>query len=202
MAKRKDEREEEQDQGTKAEHGIGREDAAMENRGTKAELGGGNNTDWLEDPKAELGGGNDSDWIKDPKAESADVDIGPIRPTGPAESAGLDVGPVAREGGDKDDTVSAIPLPSPMPAPDEADPLVVEGSSTVAPAHELITKDPQASFADTDVEGADIVDPIHAEGDDFDDHDEDADWDDGPEMEAEAEVDVDIDDDEEEEMER
>ncbi len=100
MAKRKDEREEEQDQGTKAEHGIGREDAAMENRGTKADLGSDDDPSWLKDPKA------------------------------------------------------------------------------------------------------DIVDPVHAEGDDFDDHDEDADWDDGPEMEAEAEVDVDIDDDEEEEMER
>ena len=35
MAKRKDEREEEQDQGTKADHGIGREDAVMENRGPR-----------------------------------------------------------------------------------------------------------------------------------------------------------------------
>ena len=37
MAKRKDEREEEQDRGTKADHGIGRPDAEVENT-TKADL--------------------------------------------------------------------------------------------------------------------------------------------------------------------
>ena len=72
MAKRKDEREEEQDRGTKADHGIGRPDAEMENRATKAGLGDQNDTEWLKDPKAELTGGNDTEWIKDPKADIVD----------------------------------------------------------------------------------------------------------------------------------
>ena len=125
MAKRKDEREEEQDQGTKAEHGIGRPDAEMEHRGTKADLGGDDDTTWLKDPKAELGGNDDTTWLKDPNAESANVDVGPMRPTGPADTAGLDVGPVTQESGDVDEKIGAIPLPSPMPAPDEGDPAAV-----------------------------------------------------------------------------
>ncbi len=43
MAKRKDEREEEQDRGTKADHGIGRPDAEVENT-TKADLPAVENT--------------------------------------------------------------------------------------------------------------------------------------------------------------
>ena len=39
MSERKDRPEHEQDRGTKAEHGIGREDEGMEDRGTKAESG-------------------------------------------------------------------------------------------------------------------------------------------------------------------
>ena len=170
MAKRKDEREEEQDKGTKAEHGIGRPDAEMEHRGTKAELGGD----------------DDTTWLKDPKAESADVDVGPMRPTGPdqgverpiwqeprplegegqlgAESAGIDVGPVAREAGDQDDTISAMPIPSPMPAPDEGDPAAI-----IWPEFQ---------------EGPEMVD----------DDNDDADWaEDGQGTEVQADVDVDTD---------
>ena len=121
----------------------------------------------MKNPKAELGSDDDTEWLKDPKAVSADVDVGPMRPTRPADTAGLDIGPVTREFGDADDKISAIPLPSPMPAPDEGDPAAVV-------------------WAQYD-EGSEITD----------DDNEDSDWDDGPEMGADAEVDVDVDTDEE-----
>ena len=54
MAERRHGRDEEQDRGTKDEHGIGREDEGAEDRGTKAELGGNDDTEWLKDPKADI----------------------------------------------------------------------------------------------------------------------------------------------------
>ena len=120
MAERRRGRDEEQDRGTKDEHGIGREDEGMEDRGTKseygigpedegverpiwkeprptereegqdpkAELGGDDDTTWLEDPKAELGGDDDTEWLKDP--------------------APIDVGPIVRDGGDEGDPAAVV----------------------------------------------------------------------------------------------
>ena len=121
MAKRKDEREEEQDRGTKADHGIGRPDAEMENRATKAGLGDQNDTEWLKDPKAELGGDDDTTWLKDPKAELG----GGNNTDWLKDPAPIDVGPIVRDGGDEGDRIGIMPLPSPMPAPDEGDPAAV-----------------------------------------------------------------------------
>ena len=85
MAERRRGRDEEQDRGTKDEHGIGREDEGMEDRGTKSEYGIGPEDEGVErpiwkeprptereegqDPKAELGGDDDTTWLEDPKAE-------------------------------------------------------------------------------------------------------------------------------------
>ena len=71
MAERKGRGEAEKDRGTKAEHGIGREDEGMGDRGTKAGLGGDDNADWL----------------KDPNVKSADVDVGPMRQIDPEQHA-------------------------------------------------------------------------------------------------------------------
>ena len=63
MAERKGGREEEQDRGTKAEHGKGREDEEVFPRGTKDVLGSDDHPQWL----------------KDPKVKSVDVDVAPMR---------------------------------------------------------------------------------------------------------------------------
>ena len=57
MSERRGRPEQEQDRGTKAEHGIGRPDAEMEDRGTKAEHGIGKEDEGIEDrgTKAESG---------------------------------------------------------------------------------------------------------------------------------------------------
>ena len=94
MAEIKGGPEKEQDRGTKAEHGIGRDDAGMDDRGTKAEHGIGKEDEGMGDrgTKAELGSDDDTEWLKDPKA-------------GPAA---IDVGPTVRESADKDDPAAVI----------------------------------------------------------------------------------------------
>ena len=129
------------DRGTKAEHGIAREDEGMEDRGTKAEHGIGPEDEGVErpiwkeprptereeekDPKTELTGGNDTDWLKDPKAElgvtSAGNDEALERPTDDfagvlppfaddptVDAAAIDVGPIGREGADEGDPAAVI----------------------------------------------------------------------------------------------
>ena len=139
MAKRKDEREEEQDRGTKADHGIGRPDAEMENRATKAELADQNDTEWLKDPKAELTGGNDTDWLKDPKAELGGNDDTTWLKDPKAE---LTVG---------NDTEWIKD-----PKADIVDPVHTEGA-------DLLDTATVPQFQ----EGADIADPVHTEGADL-----------------------------------
>jgi len=108
-----------EDRGTKAEHGIGREDEGMEDRGTKAEHGIGSEDEGVErpiwkeprptereegqDPRAELGGGNDTDWLKDPTENTAAIDVGPVF----REGADI-VDPIHAKSGDEVDPAAVI----------------------------------------------------------------------------------------------
>ena len=71
MPERRGQREEGKDQGTKAEHGIVREDEGIDLRGAKDALGSD----------------NASEWLKDPKVNSADVDVAQMRQIDPERHA-------------------------------------------------------------------------------------------------------------------
>ena len=202
------------DRGTKAEHGIAREDEGMEDRGTKAEHGIGPEDEGVErpiwkeprptereeekdvDPKAELGGGNNTDWLKDPKSElgvtSAGNDEALERPTDDfagvlppfaddptVDAAAIDVGPIGREGGDEGDPAGFDIGPVGRERGDEGDPAAViwpdyqEGPESIdAEAEDADWADEDAETeVDIDVENDEDVDTF--EEVDIDDEGED-----------------------------
>ncbi len=95
MAERRRGRDEEQDRGTKAEHGIAREDEGMDDRGTKAEHGIAREDEGMEDrgTKAEHGIGPEDEGVERPIWQEP-------RPTEREEEK--DVDPKAELGGDDD----------------------------------------------------------------------------------------------------
>ena len=204
MADRRRGRDEEQDRGTKAEHGIAREDEGMDDRGTKAEHGIAREDEGMEDrgTKAEHGIGPEDEGVERPiwkeprpteREEEKDVD--PKAELG-VTSAGNDEA-LERP---TDDFAGVLPPFADDPTVDAAaidvGPIGREGGDEGDPAGFDIG--PVGRERGDEGDPAAVIWPEYQEGpESIDAETEDADWADGPEMEADIDMDVEDEDEDE-----